>query len=71
MKELSIFMQTLTERLLRDYSAENYPIGLAHGKMGGIVYLYHLHRYTGQDTYSETAGNLLDQLLESRMPSSA
>ena len=67
MKELSIFMQTLTERLLRDYSAENYPIGLAHGKMGGIVYLYHLHRYTGQDTYSETAGNLLDQLLESGM----
>ena len=65
MNSLSSFLSPLTQRLLGDCGTANYPIGLAHGKMGVIVYLYHLHRYTGLDTYSEAAGSLLDQLLES------
>ena len=65
MNSLSSFLSPLTQRLLGYCGTANYPIGLAHGKMGVIVYLYHLHRYTGLDTYSEAAGSLLDQLLES------
>ena len=45
----------------------NYPIGLAYGKMGLIIYLYSLYQYTQDVGYKEYAERLLDILLEKEL----
>lgn len=42
----------------------DYPYGLAHGKMGLIIYLYHLWSYTNDTNYKDRAERLLEDLLE-------
>lgn len=42
----------------------NYPFGLAHGKMGLVIYFLHLHLHNGEIYYKEEAYRLLDDLLE-------
>ena len=45
-------------------SLSDYPYGLAHGKMGLIIYLYHLWSYTNDTNYKDRAERLLEDLLE-------
>lgn len=59
-------LRVLNERLQTEYVKDN-PLGLAHGKMGAIIYLYHLYRYTRNRSYVENAEALLDQLLENEL----
>lgn len=54
---------TLNERLFNNSSSDsNY--GLAHGKIGIIIYLYELWNYTNEENYKIHAEYLLDSLLE-------
>ncbi len=46
--------------LQKGNSLEN--IGLLNGKMGVCIYLFHLHRETGNSTYKEKAGSLLEDI---------
>lgn len=45
-------------------SASTSDLGLANGKMGAIIYFYHLAGYTGNRIYSLFAKELLDQLYD-------
>ena len=47
----------------------SYPFGLAHGKMGSLIYLY--HDYTQEAIYKEKAERLLDDLLENDLSKNA
>ncbi len=63
MERLLPIIERLNHRLL-DAMPARYPFGLAHGKMGLIIYLYRLHAYTKEETYKSQADALLDSLFE-------
>lgn len=63
MQILQECIKILNKRLLSE-CVRDYPLDLAHGKMGLIIYFYHLDSYTNNRSYGESAEVLLDQLLE-------
>lgn len=64
MERITSIIERLNHRLL-DAIPEQYPIGLAHGKMGLIIYLYRLYDYTQDERFKTQAEFLLDRLFES------
>ena len=58
-----ISLKQLNQRLFNTPLID-YPYGLAHGKMGLIIYLYHLWSYTNDTNYKDRAEHLLEDLLE-------
>ena len=49
-----ISLKQLNQRLFNTPLID-YPYGLAHGKMGLIIYLYHLWSYTNDTNYKDRA----------------
>jgi len=52
----------LIERLLSS-KLDNYPAGLFYGKMGIVIYLYHLSKIESNPEYQSIAERLLDQIM--------
>ena len=52
----------LTEKLLLS-ELDNYPVGLFHGKMGLVIYFYHLSKIESNPEYQSIAELLLDQIM--------
>ena len=59
----NILTDTLNKRLFNNSSLDS-DYGLAHGKIGIIIYLYELWNYTNEENYKVQAEYLLDDLLE-------
>ena len=53
-----ISLKQLNQRLFNTPLID-YPYGLAHGKMGLIIYLYHLWSYTNDTNYKDRAEQFL------------
>lgn len=70
MNNLTSRINSLNKYLIDSLQAD-YPFGLAHGKMGLIIYLFHLHDYTQETIYKEEAERLLDDLLENDLSKNA
>ena len=45
-----------------EYNIQSY--GLMHGKMGLVIFFYHLGKYSGKMEFSDYASELLDQILQ-------
>lgn len=60
---MHIPFELLNQRLFNT-SLIDYSYGLAHGKMGLVIYWYHLWSYTNDTIYKDHAEQLLDDLLE-------
>ena len=59
MNKLASQIDSLNKHLIGSLHT-SYPFGLAHGKMGLLIYLYHLYDYTQEAIYKEKAERLLD-----------
>ena len=66
MNKLASQIDSLNKHLIGSLHT-SYPFGLAHGKMGLLIYLYHLYDYTQEAIYKEKAERLLDDLLENAL----
>lgn len=58
-----ILLQIVHRELFHGCLSEN--IGLASGKMGLAVFLYHYSRYTGNMLFADFAGELIEEICES------
>lgn len=54
-------LQKITNALMLNVSSIE-DIGVQHGKMGAVLYFYHLSRSTGERFFAEFAENLLDDV---------
>ena len=70
MNKLASQIDSLNKHLIGSLHT-SYPFGLAHGKMGLLIYLYHLYDYTQEAIYKEKAERLLDDLLENDLSKNA
>ena len=70
MNKLASQIDSLNKHLIGSLHT-SYPFGLAHGKMGLLIYLYHLYDYTQEAIYKEKAERLLDDLLENALSKNA
>ena len=50
MNKLASQIDSLNKHLIGSLHT-SYPFGLAHGKMGLLIYLYHLYDYTQEAIY--------------------
>jgi Lanthionine synthetase C-like protein. len=53
----------LTDKLLLS-QLDSYPVSLFHGKMGLVIYFYHLSKIESNPKYQTMADRLLDQILQ-------
>lgn len=66
MKQLSdtdILLQRIANYLVINASFAS-TLGLAHGKMGIVIFFYHYARYSQNTAYEEFAGELLEEVYE-------
>lgn len=49
-------------RLLMLHGSFTNNLGLIHGKMGIIIFFYHLSRYTGNKIFGDFAGEMIDEI---------
>ena len=59
MNKLASQIDSLNKHLIGSLHT-SYPFGLAHGKMGLLIYLYHLYDYTQEAIYKEKDERLLE-----------
>jgi len=65
----TIEQQIIHHLLLQSHFLKD--IGLFHGKMGIALFFYHYSKHTGNDVYSDYAGDLLDDIwdnIHNRLP---
>lgn len=49
-------------RILILHGSFNKNLGIIHGKMGIIIFFYHLSRHTGKKLYEDFAGEMIDEI---------